>query len=549
MKRRGRITAALFVVAGVSAATGTAHAADLFAVAGGGTRAPAAGVTATSMALGGDPQTERGVAALPDGGFLIGANDLLTVGGDGVVTRRVSGAAITSGMFDYVLAASPSAEGSAYAVMHSGAVVRVAGDGSVARVVPPGYGFEGDGGPAANAKLRGPSDVSATGDGGVLVADTVNHRIRRIDPTGVITTVAGSGDPSEGGFAGDGGPATAARLRLPEGVAALPDGGFLIADSGNRRVRRVAPDGRIETIAGSGAPGHRGDGGVATAAALSHLLHDVAVAGDGSVLVADDDRVRRFAVGGVIETIAGGADARAYAAPNPYVADRLHPRDPFDSDGLEGRRAGLPRVSQLSATSDGGVLMADGRKVRYLAPASTERLAVAIRSVRLTRNGGTINAVVTRAARLQVAVRRRGRTVSTATAEASPGSNAIQVASLPAGSVSTIQVRAAADSGQRATDQATVVGGPRLPRAIALRVARDAASEIPADGGESDVATCPRSVRGRRTECRVLASVDDEPYSCLFIVAVSVGGNGQVYRQDKSCRRRQALGPRVAPLG
>lgn len=549
MNSRVCVAGALVALAGASSATATAHGADLFTVAGGGTRAPAVGVPATSITLGGDPGAQRGVAALPDGGFLIGANDLVTVGANGLVTRRVPGSEITRGMFDQVLAVSPAAGGSAYAVMHSGAIVRVAGDGSVERVVPPGFGFEGDGGPAANARLRRPSDVSATADGGVLVADTSNHRIRRIDSSGTISTVAGSGDPNEGGFAGDGGPATAARLSVPEGVAALPDGGFLIGDSGNRRVRRVGPDGRIETIAGTGEAGHRGDGGPATAAALSHLLHDVAVASDGSVLVADADRVRRFAIGGPIETLAGGADARSYAAPNRFVSDALHPRDPFDSDGLDGRRSGLPGVSQVSATNEGGVLMADGRKVRYLAPASTERLAVAIRGIRLTRNGATVNAVVSRAANLQLVVRRRGRTVSNATREATAGSNSIAVMSIPAGSVSTIQVRAATDSGQRATDQATVVGGPRLPRAVALGVARDAAAEIPADGGESDVGVCPRSVRGRRAECRVLASVDDEPYSCLFIVAVSVGRNGQVYRQDKSCRRRPALGPRVAPFG
>ena len=89
-------------------------------------------------------------------------------------------------------------------------------------------------------RLNGPRGVSPTADGGFLIADTGNNRIRRVSPTGVITTVAGS---AKAGFGGDGDAATGASLNAPRDVAALPDGSFLIADTGNNRIRLVSASG------------------------------------------------------------------------------------------------------------------------------------------------------------------------------------------------------------------------------------------------------------------------------------------------------------------
>src|SRR5262249_20103820 len=108
-------------------------------------------------------------------------------------------------------------------------------------------GFSGDGGPATLARLGAPSAVAELADGGFLIADQWSGGGGRVSPTGTITTVAGNG---RFGFSGDGGPATAAELALPSDVAATPDGGFLIADFGNERVRRVSPAGTITTVAG-----------------------------------------------------------------------------------------------------------------------------------------------------------------------------------------------------------------------------------------------------------------------------------------------------------
>lgn len=141
------------------------------------------------------------------------------------------------------------------------------GDDTITTVAGTGTtGFAGDGGPATEATFREPRGLAAT-FGAILVADSVNKRVRRIDrATGVIDTVAGTGIP---GPTGDGGPATSAYLDIPRDVEAVPSGGFLIADSGTNRVRRVLPDGEIATIAGDGNYGVSGDGGPATQARLS----------------------------------------------------------------------------------------------------------------------------------------------------------------------------------------------------------------------------------------------------------------------------------------
>src|SRR6266480_4903996 len=128
-------------------------------------------------------------------------------------------------------------------------------------------GSTGDGGLATAAKLNNPNGVAATADGGYLIADTSNHAIRRVSPGGTITRVAGT--LTTPGSTGDGGPATAAKLNAPSGVAATADGGFLIADAGNHAIRRVSPAGRITTVAGTlTMAGSTGDGGPATAAKL-----------------------------------------------------------------------------------------------------------------------------------------------------------------------------------------------------------------------------------------------------------------------------------------
>lgn len=140
-----------------------------------------------------------------------------------------------------------------------GSIVRVAGTGR------PGAGASGDGGPATAADIGLVHGLTRFPDGSIVFG-TDQHRVRRVAPDGTITTVAGTG---EFGFGGDGGPATAAQLRFPSDTLPMPDGGFLIADTYNGRVRRVGADGIITTVAGVDKPeisDSFGDGGPASAA-------------------------------------------------------------------------------------------------------------------------------------------------------------------------------------------------------------------------------------------------------------------------------------------
>jgi len=182
-----------------------------------------------------------------------------------------------------------------------------------------GGGQLGDGGPAASALLFAPGDVAADGAGRLYIADTHHNRIRLVSTSGVITTVAGTG---EAGFGGDDGPAASARLFGPRGVAVDLAGNLYIADTGNHRIRRVNQAGIIQTVAGGAAGGAPREGGLATLATLQHP-HGVAVDAAGNLYIADTGhhRVRKVNTSGLISTVAGagtpglsGDDENAAAA-------------------------------------------------------------------------------------------------------------------------------------------------------------------------------------------------------------------------------------------
>ncbi len=177
----------------------------------------------------------------------------------------------------------------------------------------------GDGGPATAATVHNPFGVAIAPDGGVLICEVGAHRVRRVDPeSGVITTVVGTGEP---GYSGDGGPATAARLHEPYEITFDARGRWLIVDMKAHVVRRVDPTtGRIETVAGTGDSGFSGDGGPATAARLNRP-HSVAVAADGTILICDigNQRVRAVdPITGRIRTVAGDGTKRKLTAEAPF---------------------------------------------------------------------------------------------------------------------------------------------------------------------------------------------------------------------------------------
>ena len=233
----------------------------------------------------------------------------------------------------------------------TGATQAVAGNGTCC--------FGGDGGPAIgaqfNLRLGG---LSADRSGNILIADSSNNRIRKVDAaTGTIQTVAGSGFGScggcfglTGGFSGDSGPATSAELNAPKGVFIESSGNIFIADSGNARIREVvAATGNIQTIAGSGMPGFSGDGGPAANAQLDEPS-GVSLDTSGNIIIADDGeaRIREvFATTGNIQTIAGNGTRGAGGDGGPATSAALDSPAGVSVDGSGNILIADPAVSRI----------------------------------------------------------------------------------------------------------------------------------------------------------------------------------------------------------
>ena len=160
-------------------------------------------------------------------------------------------------------------------------------------------GATGDNGPATAARINSPAAIVLDANGNLFIADTANHRIRKIDAaTQIISTIAGTGTP---GFSGDNGPAAAAQLRDPGAIAIDPAGNLYIADSSNNRIRKIdVTTQTISTIAGTGAPGFSGDNGPATAAQLN-APQGIALDPTGNIYIADsfNNRIRQISAGNI----------------------------------------------------------------------------------------------------------------------------------------------------------------------------------------------------------------------------------------------------------
>ena len=200
--------------------------------------------------------------------------------------------------------------------------VGVAGSDRIVTVAGTGtFGDSGDGGPATAAQLDAPRGVAVDRLGNVYIADYANERIRKVASDGTISTFAGNGTP---GFSGDGGPATAAQLLAPIDVDVDAQGNLYIADFGNRRVRKVTTTGVISTVAGIGTIGFSGDGGPATSAQLGYP-YGVAADAQGNLYIADyaTQRVREVSRAGVISTVAGNGTAGSAGDGGPATAAQL----------------------------------------------------------------------------------------------------------------------------------------------------------------------------------------------------------------------------------
>lgn len=296
------------------------------------------------------------------------AGTITTAAGTGVFGRTGDGGPAASALIGSPRGISVDQAGNI--LVTSGAtsgVRRIAADGTVTTVAGTGSaGYSGDGtATGTQAALNTPRGVVADVAGNVLIADTFNNRIRRVDATTrIITSIAGTG---VAGFSGDDGPAISAQVRFPRQLILDRAGNLLFADTSNNRVRRISPAGMITTVAGNGGGGFSGDGGPATAAQIG--ANSIVLDAAGNLYIAGPTRIRKVdAATGIITTIGGTGTAA------------------FGGDGGLGTSAAFDNALGIAVDGAGSVYFTDERnaRVRKLTPAQIVPEGVA--------NAGTLRA-------------------------------------------------------------------------------------------------------------------------------------------------------------
>jgi uncharacterized protein (TIGR03437 family) len=292
---------------------------------------------------------------------------ITTFAGNGSAGSGGDGGAATSAQLNAPQGLAVDSAGNLYIADTQNHRVRKVTASTISTVAGSGTaGFGGDNGPAVSAQLNLPFGVALDAAGNLYIAEFGNNTVRKVNTAGTISTVAGN---NVSGYAGDGGAATSAQLNGPKSVALDPAGNLYIADTGNNRVRQVAPNGNITTFAGNGNAGFAGDGGPALNAQAGN---PTALATDsvGNLFIADGSaRIRKVFLTGVINTIAGGS-ARGYAG-----------------DGGPSLGALLNGPAALAVNTAGAVFIADS-------------LNNAVRLLQPTSNGIAINAVTNGATNL-----------------------------------------------------------------------------------------------------------------------------------------------------
>jgi uncharacterized protein (TIGR03437 family) len=269
----------------------------------------------------------RGTWILSVGVILQAQGIITTVAGTGSVGNSGDGGPATSATLGAAMGVAVDQAGNIYIADSIFSVIRKVDTKGIISTFAGGGGPAslGDGGPATSARLvlTGVNHVGLAVDssGNLYIADIGDSRIRKVDSSGTIMTVAGNSTSlGLGSFSGDGGPATSAGLNSPSGVAFDKAGNMYIADYGNLRIRKVNTSGIITTFAGIGNPGgsDAGDGGPAASAQLSGIA-DVAVDGSGNVYIADQEHIREVNSAGIVSTAAHGFFGTCTAAPTPVA--------------------------------------------------------------------------------------------------------------------------------------------------------------------------------------------------------------------------------------
>jgi RHS repeat-associated protein len=232
----------------------------------------------------------------------------------------------------------------------SGIITTVAGNGQACL---PSTDACGDEGPATQAKLNVPLGVTVTPDGAIYIGDANSRRVRRVGPDGIITSVAGSGNPNPGSCSNNGVPARQACLGAPFGVVMAPDGTLYFSDGSLHQLFRVGPDGIIRVIAGDGTCGSNGDGGPAATARLCSP-EGIGRGPDNAIYIADwnNDRIRRVGPDGIINTVAGNGSST------------------FGGDGGAATAGQIRKPLGVAFGLDGSFHLADGnnQRVRRVSP-------------------------------------------------------------------------------------------------------------------------------------------------------------------------------------
>ncbi len=254
----------------------------------------------------------------------VGGGNISTIAGTGAFGFAGDKNTATQAIMNRPYSVAVDGAGNVYiadALNHS--VRKIAG-GTMSTVVGNGLGIQGtggDGGPATSAILDTPTAILLDNSGNLYIADTLNNRVRKVGTDGNINTVAGNGAANS---TGDGGAATSAAINSPEGIAVDRTGNLYISDTAGHRVRKVAPDGTITTIAGNGSGGFHGDGGPATQASL-YYPKGLAVDGAGNLFIADwlNSRIRVVTPDGNIYTAAGNGSFAYYGDGGPATSAAL----------------------------------------------------------------------------------------------------------------------------------------------------------------------------------------------------------------------------------
>ncbi|MFN0104513.1 MAG: BACON domain-containing protein, partial [Bryobacteraceae bacterium] len=240
-----------------------------------------------------------------------------TIAGNGIAAFAGDGASALQASFNLPFTLAVDASNAIYLNDFGNARIRrITAGGIVSTIAGDGQSrFSGDNVPAIRTSLNKVEGIAIDSAGSLYLADFGNHRVRKVDAAGIITTIAGDGQPR---FAGDGGPAAGASLNSPSGVAVDSSGNIYISDTNNTRIRRVTPQGTISTYAGTGLQGLTGDGGPATRATF---LSVTGLAADltGNLFVADRDnyRIRHINPAGIVNTVAGNGGFRFFPSATP----------------------------------------------------------------------------------------------------------------------------------------------------------------------------------------------------------------------------------------